>query len=184
MSHSIWLCNKRIIFFCTSQIFHFWNKVCEKKGIFFVSLCITLPYRPHGFHRMRTRIVTQQGKVFTITCPFHFLSCQFLHWPFLQGFFLNIKTNARRFRPHLSPDKMLPSLTKSLFSVYSWGFFRSFPSTVRQMSKKRRPHPSSDTIGHHNHQMSFHYGRQWPLMLTRPNTHMDFIISRVGYFWC
>ena len=44
MSYSIWLCSKRIIFFSTSQIFHFWNKVCEKKGNFFVSLCTTLPY--------------------------------------------------------------------------------------------------------------------------------------------
>ena len=38
MSYSIWLCSKRNIFFSTSQIFHFWNKVCEKKGkMFFMS---------------------------------------------------------------------------------------------------------------------------------------------------
>ena len=47
MCYSIWLCSKRIIFFSTSQIFHFWNKVYEKKGgkCFFVSLCTTHPYR-------------------------------------------------------------------------------------------------------------------------------------------
>ena len=45
MSYSIWLCSKMIISFSTWQIFHFWNKVCEKKGkFFFVSLCAILPY--------------------------------------------------------------------------------------------------------------------------------------------
>ena len=42
MSYSIWLCSKWIIFFCTSQIFHFWNKVCETNGK--NVLCTTLPY--------------------------------------------------------------------------------------------------------------------------------------------
>ena len=36
-------------------------------------------------------------------------------------------------------------------SFSSWGFFRGFSSTVRQMSGKSRPHPSPDNIGHHNH---------------------------------
>ena len=41
MSYSIWLCSKRIIFFSTSQIFHFRNKVCEKREkCFFLSHCV------------------------------------------------------------------------------------------------------------------------------------------------
>ena len=43
MSYSIWLCRKRVIFFSTSQIFHFWNKVCEKRGkCIFLSHCVGL----------------------------------------------------------------------------------------------------------------------------------------------
>ena len=38
MSCSIWLCSKWIIFFSTSQILHFWNKVCEKGELFFCSI--------------------------------------------------------------------------------------------------------------------------------------------------
>ena len=42
---------------------------------------------------------------------------------------------------------------------YSWlRFFWGFSSTVRQMSGKLSPHPSPDTIGHHNHHRSFHTG--------------------------
>ena len=53
MSYGIWLYIKRIIFFSTSRIFHFWNKVpvCGKKGenVFYVSLCTTLPYMVYGW---------------------------------------------------------------------------------------------------------------------------------------
>ena len=48
------------------------------------------------------------------------------------------------------------------------GFSRGFSSIVRWMSGKRRPHPSPDITSHHNHKN--HYGRYWPLMMTRPKT--------------
>ena len=43
MSCSIWLCSKWIIFFSTSQIFHFLNKICEKRGKCFF---LTVYYPP------------------------------------------------------------------------------------------------------------------------------------------
>ena len=43
------------------------------------------------------------------------------------------------------------------------GFFLNW----RQMLGKLRSQPSPDIIGHHNHQTSFYYGRQWPPILTR-----------------
>ena len=44
MSYNIWLCSKWIIFFNTSQIFHSWNKVCEKNGkMFLMSHCVVPP---------------------------------------------------------------------------------------------------------------------------------------------
>ena len=51
-----------------------------------------------------------------------------------------------------------------------WGLFRGFSSNVSQMSGKLRRHLSPDITVHHNHNKSFHCGRQWPLMLTRPKT--------------
>ena len=53
MSYSIWLCSKRIIFFSTSQILHFWNKVpMWKKGknVFF---CLTVYYHPLSVLQVR-----------------------------------------------------------------------------------------------------------------------------------
>ena len=46
-----------------------------------------------------------------------------------------------------------------------WGFFwGGFSSPVRRMSRI--------SFGHYNHPSSFHYGRQWPEMLTRPSTQI------------
>ena len=44
---------------------------------------------------------------------------------------------------------------RSPVSFPGWGFFRDFSSTVRQMSGKPRPQPSTDVISHRNHHQSF-----------------------------
>ena len=56
--------------------------------------------------------------------------------------------------PHLAGAGSIPVRV----SFPSWGFFRIFSSTVRQMSGKLGSHPSPDIISHHNHHKSFHTG--------------------------
>ena len=48
-----------------------------------------------------------------------------------------------------------PSSISGRVSFPGWDFFCGFPSTVRQMLGKLRPHSSLHIIGHHNHQKSF-----------------------------
>ena len=54
--------------------------------------------------------------------------------------------------------------------------FRGFPSPVRQMSGSFRPQRSPNNIWPSLSSILIHYGRQWPEMLTRPqtsNTHIQ-----------
>ena len=52
-----------------------------------------------------------------------------------------------------------------------WGFFRGFSSPVRQMSGSFRPPRTPNIIWPSlSSSIIIHYGRQWPEMLTRPNT--------------
>ena len=124
MSYSIWLCSKRIIFFSTSQIFHFLNKVCEKNGkMLFLSHCV-LPCLTPKLHRPTTVIylfftlswklenhpslghryglgvtsllLTQRARVRSPVGSVSWLR-------FFPGFSLNRKTSVRKFGPHSSP---------------------------------------------------------------------------------
>ena len=67
MSYSTWLCSKRIIFFSTSQMFHFWNKVYEKKKgkMLFLSLCVLPSLTPaeqlQPFERGRIKGLPKAG---------------------------------------------------------------------------------------------------------------------------
>ena len=66
MTYSMWLCSKWIIFVSTSQIFHFWNKVCGKKGEIF--LCLTVYYPPlYIVYSVHSLIVTNTNSFEVMT---------------------------------------------------------------------------------------------------------------------
>ena len=51
-----------------------------------------------------------------------------------------------------------------------WGFFGVFSHLYDECQEALGPQGSRTSFDHHNHPLSFHYGRQWPEMLTRPKT--------------
>ena len=99
-SYNIWLHSKWIIFFRTSQIIHFLNKVpvCEKKGeMFFMSHCVLYPYwykspnspvdqiySPLLGRKIRDLITVlnflSSGKSREATLPMHFMHGMRLLW--------------------------------------------------------------------------------------------------------
>ena len=51
-----------------------------------------------------------------------------------------------------------------------WGFFGVFPHLEDKCQETLAPQGLRISFGHHYHPLSFHYGRQWPQMLTRPES--------------
>ena len=93
MSYDIWLCSKRIIFFSISQICHFWNKVCGKKG-FFLSHCVL----PSLTYRLLLYIVVAPTQTF-----------------FVSGYQLNNTLVTENSRPCIQPVLSAALVWSSLF---------------------------------------------------------------------
>ena len=78
----------------------------------------------------------------------------------------------------LQPTDMVRSPVVSVFLVE--GFFGVFSQLQDKVHENLGPHPSPDIIGRHTHK-NIDYGCQWPLMLTRPETHIRYTVLQQFY---